>query len=868
METLIDFFDRYVRGAANALIHDDGFGRWSYSNNQVRLAAEAFARRLDEAGLDVGARVLLWSENRPEWIVAFWGCLLRGVTVVPIDLRASADLLQRIAAATDPRGIIVGEHVAVDEVPHAGRVWRLHDIEWPTDDEVLQAEPDVRQRDGARAARAAVIPETVAEIVFTSGTTGAPKGVVITHRNILANITPIEREASQYVRYLWPLRPIRFLSLLPLSHMFGQALTLFLPPLVGAASVFTYGYNPDEIMANARRYRITLIVTVPRVLQILRDRLCHLAPDCASPRHVDRSLIVRWWTYRRAHRVFGWRCCGFVLGGADLDAGLEHYWRRLGFAVIQGYGLTETAPIVAWNHPLKAKPGTVGRPLEGVEIRLAPDGEILVRGPTVTSGYLTAPDEMRSAFEDGWFHTGDLGAFDDTGHLVVRGRKKDVIVTSEGTKVHPEDVERILEQVAGVREAAIVGHRVGTTEQVHAVLVLDPHADASAIVREANARVESHQRIQGVSVWPAAALPRTAATGKLKRQQIRQWIAEGCEQPGANVPALADDVDRLLARRSDRQTVTSEMTLDELGLTSLDRVELTMALEQQSGIRVSEAAVRDVRTVGDLRRLVEPTMAERTTEARRLAVGESDRDTFPRWTRSVVASLVRTVSQTTWLLPLVRIFAMLHVEGREHIRTLEGPVVFAANHQSHLDTPVILLALPGARRRAVAVAMAKEFFAPHFHPDRHGAGERLINSTLYYLAALFFNAFPLPREEPGTRSTLRYIGELASDGWSILLFPEGHRTERGEIHPFEAGVGLMASRLRLPVVPVRLEGVERVLHHSWRWPRRGPVRVMFGAPLRLDGEDYAALAATVHDAVTSLSWSGTGREVSGTVATR
>jgi long-chain acyl-CoA synthetase len=217
-----------------------------------------------------------------------------------------------------------------------------------------------------------------------------------------------------------------------------------------------------------------------------------------------------------------------------------------------------------------------------------------------------------------------------------------------------------------------------------------------------------------------------------------------------------------------------------------------------------------------------------------------------------VARTVRNANQALWILPLARLFVRLRITGREHLAGQQGPVVFASNHQSHLDTPAILLSLPGRWRHRVAVAMAREFFDAHFAPAHHRWFERIGAGALYYLAVLFFNAFPLPRTGPGAGATLRYAGELASDGWSILIFPEGHRTERGEINPFQAGVAMLASRLRLPVVPVRLEGVDRVLHRTWRWPRRGTVRVCFGAPVALEGADYAALAKRIEQAVQAL----------------
>jgi long-chain acyl-CoA synthetase len=213
---------------------------------------------------------------------------------------------------------------------------------------------------------------------------------------------------------------------------------------------------------------------------------------------------------------------------------------------------------------------------------------------------------------------------------------------------------------------------------------------------------------------------------------------------------------------------------------------------------------------------------------------------------------VRRASLPTWLLPLARVFAWLRVEGRDHLQRIEGPVIFAANHQSHMDTPVILAALPARFRYRLAVAMAKEFFKAHFFPEQYGRTARFTNGLNYYLAALMFNAFPLPQREAGARQTLRYIGEVLADGFSVLIFPEGHRTEAGEIDRFRPGIGMIASRLGVPVVPVRIDGLEHVLHHTWRMARPGRVRVAFGAPLILSGEDYEALAKQVEDAVRAL----------------
>jgi long-chain acyl-CoA synthetase len=214
---------------------------------------------------------------------------------------------------------------------------------------------------------------------------------------------------------------------------------------------------------------------------------------------------------------------------------------------------------------------------------------------------------------------------------------------------------------------------------------------------------------------------------------------------------------------------------------------------------------------------------------------------------------IRRLSLPTWILPLARVFAWIDVRGLEHLDTLEGPVVFAVNHQSHFDTPAVLWALPGRWRYRLAVAMAKEFFAAHFFPERFGRRAWVTSSLNYYLASLFFNAFPLPQREAGTRQTLRYIGALLGEGYSVLIFPEGKRTDHGEINPFRPGIGMIGARLQAPVVPVRLIGLDKVLHQKAKMATPGPAQVIFGAPLRLDGDDYPALARQVEDAVRRLA---------------
>jgi len=856
-DTLVDFFRDLITIRGDFLVFDDGYRRRTYTYEDVGRASRGFAARLTTAGVRRDDKVVFWGENRPEWIACYWGCLIAGIVVVPIDYRSSLEFVQRVSRLVQARVLLAGDDVRHEDVAsdagsngarptnaaHAGAagrvpldpaspvVWRFSDLDWRADGPM----PDL-----------ALSRDDVIQIIFTSGATAEPKGVVIRHRNVLANTVPVEREVMKYRKYARPFHPIRFVNLLPLSHMFGQSMATNIPPMIRGSVIFTHSFNPHDIVRLIHTRRVSVLVCVPKILDVLRDHIVRAFPESETPPPAGASIPARWWQYRRVHRALGLKFWAFVVGAAPLPPDLEEFWRRMGFAVIQGYGLTETAPIVTLNHPFRTSKGSVGTPIGGVEIRIADDGEILVRGENVTSGYFASPDAAATAAEspvdaEGWLHTGDIGARDEAGRVFIKGRKKEMIVTPEGLNVFPEDVERVLNECDGVRDSAVVGVAQGAEERVHAVLLLDPATDTDAVIRAANARLQDHQKIRTASAWPGTELPRTEGTRKLKRAQIRTWVQNGA-QP---LPAQhgGDSVEALIARFARGREVNAATTIDELGLSSLERVELMVALEDRFQTRLDESKFSEAGSVAALKQLVEEPVA-----------GEPGEEpvAFPSWNRSSPVALVRRLSLATWILPLARVFAHLQISGLEHLKGIPGPVVFASNHQSHMDVPVILAALPGRWRAQAAPAMQKEFFKAHFFPAGYGWRARVKTSLLYYLAAFYFNAFPLPQREAGARQTLQYIGELTGDGWSVVIFPEGVRSDSGQMREFRGGIGMIGARLEVPVVPVRIEGADRVLHPTWRMARPGAVRVSFGAPMRLRGDDYAALARDVEKAVRSL----------------
>jgi long-chain acyl-CoA synthetase len=807
------FFGRIAQYDREAVVYDDGWRGCSYCYFDIARMAGALVVRLRAHGIRKGDTAIIWSESRPGWIAAFWGCLLEGVVLVPVEPQASTQLFHRIEQKVQPRIVLLGDLVQGPKEPRDTPVWLLREIEAARTEFPGQT-PALGKND-------------IAEIVFTSGTTAEPKGVVMTNGNLAASLGPLEDQIAPYRKYFRLLAPLRVLNLLPMSHLFGQAVSLFLVPLVPASVVFVTGISPEEIARQILTRRICALVSVPKVLEVLRDFILRRFPETRHAAEVTRSTAARWWHFRAIHRFFGWRFCCFVVGGAPLPTELEQFWSNLGFVIAQGYGLTETAPIISFSHPFHVQPGTTGKPLAGIQVKIAGDGEVLVRGNNVTPGYFQLPSETAAAFQDGWFRTGDIGELSPEGNLVIRGRKKDVIVTPEGLKVFPEDVEATLNRIPGVRESAVIDKN-----GIYAVLVLEPGFEGEDIVREANQHLEPHQRIRSFSLWTQPDLPRTSTTYKLRRAAIAAALQTGTAEPTKPNVGLAD----LVQRYAPGRIITPNTTLEELGLSSLDRVELMMDLEENRGTSIDESVFASLKTVADL---ANPAVRAESIPQ-------------PDYSRKWPARLVRRVLLPTVFLPLTRVFVRLKISGQKNLDAAKGPVIFVANHQSHLDTPVILASLPGRWRYQIAPAMWKEYFDAHFFPERHTIRERWISSILYRLITVLFNAFPIPQIETGTRRSLRYIGELVEEGWSILIFPEGERTMTGEIGVFYPGVAMIASRMRLPVVPIRLIGLDHILPRGRNWPRCGTGEVRIGVPTSIEGNSYAESAKQIEDLVRQL----------------
>ncbi|MFQ5789431.1 MAG: AMP-binding protein, partial [Acidobacteriota bacterium] len=692
MDTLLELLPEIRRlSDREAIRFYNGFRTWKLTYRQLYRRIGGFVDYLDRCGLTKGDRLLLWGENRPEWIVVFWGSLARGVEVVPVDFGSSPRLLSRIQAEVQAKLLVRGRIAppAQTEIP----VVSFDELENVAGNEDFHLAP--------------VSPCDVVQIVYTSGTTGEPKGVVHRHANICANLSPFQEEIDKYKKYARPFQPLRILDMLPLSHLFGQSLGAFFPILLEGAVVFMHELHPGAVIETIRRERVSVLVAVPRLLKNLRleiERTIEL-PSSRPSRQGLLGGLERWWRHRKVHGAFGWKFWAIVVGGARLPPEEEEFWWVLGLALIQGYGLTETSPVVATNHPFRAHRGSLGKVVAGQEVRIAADGEILVRGPSVVSDYFGKAPEGGRLDEDGWLHTGDIGYMDDEGRLYYRGRKKDVIVTADGLNVYPQDVESVLNGLSEIKDSAAIGLPRNGEEQVHAVLLLaDSAADPEKLVHEANRELETHQRIRSWSVWSGEVFPRTPSTFKIKRGEVRRRIlALESGKEGATVPEEGglEGILAGLAGRKASELQDSIRLAEDLGLSSLDRVDLLSRLEDDYGMELDEESFVELATVGDLRKWLHETSRQLTG----LSVGAEKIERLeklpppsveglPRWTRAWPIRWARAMFLQTLTLPLFRHYIELSVEGLGHLDAVHPPVIFAANHNSDLDTLAVLAGLP------------------------------------------------------------------------------------------------------------------------------------------------------------------------------
>lgn len=823
---LTDMLEQNVRRYPDrpALTMRMGYRTVSLTYAQTHELSRRVAGFLARNGVGRGDAVLILAPNSPYWIGVYWGTLLHGAVVIPLNIQSTEEMIAKIARATGAKLLFRHVHLR-EKVPadvHAFDIEFLPEL-------VSNCEP---------AGPAAASPEDTVQIMYTSGTTGEPKGVVLTHANLLSNVLALSG-----------LVPIgasdRFLSVLPLSHIFEQTAGFLMPYLNGAQII--YAHSPAAIRALMQEFRITVMAGVPEFLQVVmsrieagarergREKLLHLL------RRLSLAVGIRPFSrlmFSSVLKQFGGKLRLIASGGAPLDPELEQKWNALGVTLLQGYGLTETSPVLTTNTFRRRRVGSVGRVLPGVQLKLAEDGEVLARGPGVFSGYFKNEEKTREAFTgDGWFRTGDMGYLDKDGYLFLKGRKKYMIKGPGGQNVYPEDIESELNRLPGVKDSCVIGveHPDGRTD-IHAVILYAPDqtGDPAATAHDANRRLASYQRINRWSVWPQDDFPRSA-TRKVRKEEVLKWIRS---QTLAGVQASAAARTPLVQILADVTGTAPANILPGMNLVrdlhfdSLLRIELVARIEERYGVTLHEASISPETTVADL----ELMFAKAGPAPKYLH--------FKQWPLSWWARAIRTLFQALALFPFYRLFLKVRVKGLENLKDLSLPAVFMPNHISYLDSLIMLRALPWRIRRRVMFAAAVDVAYAKYR-------------RTIWLAELLANPFPFPRQEgENINEGLEYMGRLLDAGWSVVVYPEGRiTTDPGRaLQSLKRGAGLVAVQMDAPVVPVKISDPGHALQSYSFWPRRrGTIQVQFGRPATFSRrQSYVQATQTLQKALEQM----------------
>jgi long-chain acyl-CoA synthetase len=897
LATLLDDFKRHEREIA--IVRYQGVRRRVTTYGELAHLAGRFAALLEDRGIGMGDRVLLWGENSAEWVAAFYGCLLRGVMAVPLDAFGNAEFASRIATDVRP-ALAVGDAILLQKL----RVPETPSIAFET----WLASLPAREAGPAPG----LSHETPLQILFTSGTTGDPKGIVHTHGNVLASVRPIEQASQGYLRYEKFVHPLRFLHTLPLSHVFGQTMGIWIPPIFMAEVHFETHLVAPKLMETIKRERISVLAAVPRVMELLKAHLESTTPGLAERVAASKGINPwkRWWIFRDVHRTLGLKFWALISGGGALVGALERFWNALGFVVVQGYGMTETTALITLNHPFHVASGTIGKPLPGRDVKIGPDGEVLVKGPMISTATWSG-GKLRQR-DDEWLATGDLAEEQATGELRFMGRKSETIVTAAGVNVHPEDLEAALEEQHEIAASAVVAVETASGPEPCAVLVVrGGEKQAAEAVERANAHLAEFQHIQRWMLWPEPDLPRTS-TGKVRRKPVAEWVQKHLADAAADrrnrvtepqSERSRDWLYQLVAEISgERPPGEDDLRLSEdFHLDSLGRVQLAAALEERLTDAPGEGVVDAARTLGDLRQIAggvrssklakrnssegHPEREEDFDTADRRAdtsTSSSNRADIARDDEGGATSTPATSSQfhaisadnpeskyplwpwwrpVQWLRaaflelvaqPFVWFLGAPRVSSRRDMK-IDEPVLIVCNHISAYDGALVEYALPGSMRRRIAAAMSGEMLEDFRHfrdPDTRRF--MLFGPAAYWLLTALYNVFPLPRRR-GFQRSFAHAGEAMDRGYHVLVFPEGTRSDAGQLAPFRPGIGLLVKQTHAPVLPMAILGLGELKARGSGWFRSGKIRIRVGELTRFGPTDSeAAITETLHARVADL----------------
>lgn len=791
------------------------YGKENISYDSLIENIDAFSSFLD---IQKDDKVAIYSENRPQWIYSFFAVWKKGGINVPIDFMSNEEELLYVLQDCKPKVIFTSKNNkkkvenVKEKLDYPIKVFVYEELETNNIEKVEDKQRDL---------------EDVAVILYTSGTTGKPKGVMLSYKNLFSNIKAIEKVNIANSKD-------STLAILPFHHSYPLTVSMLTPLYLQATLVFLDKLTPEDILEKLQKYKVSILVAVPRVYSLFHRRIFQeinknpLAKNLFKVvKQINFQPLSRL-IFKKVHNVFGGNIKYFVSGGSKLDVEVAKDLWALGFKIIEGYGLTETSPIVSFNPPNRIKLGSVGKPIEGVEVKILED-EILVKGDNVFKGYYNKPLETQSSFKDGFFMTGDLGYIDKDGYLYITGRKKEIIVLPNGKNINPEEIENqlikisdLIKEVAVIQKDnslfAIIYPDFETVKKINAINIEE--TIKWNVIDKYNLTQPSYKRIGGFKIVNQE-LPKTRL-GKIRRFMLNEFLQKSqikpktVEEPDSQVYKILKDY---LNSYTNLEVYPDSHIEIDLGLDSLAKVELLTFIETTFGIELSEKDLAENSTVENLYKLIE----ERKTKIETQEINWKE-------ILSQNVDLHLKEGYIHYLKPFLNMFFKIYnnllIEGLENIP--KNPVIFAPNHQSYLDGFLIVASLPKD-------ILKNTYFL---------AEETYFQSDFRKFIAKNFNII-LVNVNKNLKLSLQKSASALEKGKNIVIFPEGARTRDGGLLPFKKGFAILSKELNIPVVPIVIKGSFESYPINAKLPKPHPIKIKFLNPIYPDNLSYEEITEKV-----------------------
>jgi len=798
----------------------------SFSYKELIALVNLFASKLD---VKRGDNVLLFSQNSMQWVVSLFAIWQKGAVAVPIDYKSAPSEVAYFLKDSDAALAIVSQEcreifnealslsdakVDLQIIEEIEQAEAFQSAQNEPDDEIAQAQNDT------------------ALILYTSGTTGDPKGVMLSFKNLLSNIESIKEKKIISEHDV-------LLALLPFHHSYPLMTTLLVPLSLGATVVLQQKLSSEEIIATMQKNGVSILVGVPRLFDLFHKgivdkiekslvaKLLFRVAKSIDSQNLGRTI------FRKVHERFGGKIRYFISGGAKLDVEVANDFHSMGFAILEGYGLTETSPIVAFNSPGNIRLGSVGRPITLTKVKIE-EGEVLISGDNLMQGYYKKEEKSKEAIKNGWFYSGDLGHIDSDGFLYITGRKKDMIVLPSGKNINPEDIEKEIVKISEyVKEAAVIHKGAGLLAIIHP----DKEAlkkDEKFNIRETikwkvidryNQKASSYSKILDFRLIDTE-LPKTRL-GKLKRFKLHEMLKEDRKEAAVKKPQ--DETYRLLEEFL--HSVTAE-TIDplghleiDLGIDSLGKIELQSFIESSFGIEIDDTHLAEFENLNELYLYIKNMknkIDSSRIEWREFLSKESFYDIYDK------SGILRTF--TAIISPFMKSCFSLKVKGIENLP--KSPFILAANHQSMLDPFLLSSILPKDVLINSYALGIKDFF------------DSFISRNLGRYAHVVVVDYNADLKESMKKSAF-----LLKKGKNLLIFPEGARSRDGEIKEFKKFFAILAKSLDVPIVPVTIKGAYKALPAGSHFPKPQKISIVFHKPLYAQGLDYEEISQKVRSII-------------------